>query len=309
MNYRTVRLSGALRHQFCGIASIVPAVRWGLVVGWTGFQCVSPVRADSVAVPVHSLPHACKVHGFPQVMDSGVLGCVKDGRTGLWLDDNFQIHTLPVGMWAQGEVLFQAGIEAGLWSPQTETWVVPRRRIPDTVAEGQLYATTDAVLWADEESIHHLDLETNQHRRTEAKPLQGTHPVSFGKQVAWIEWGNQMGVHLWNLSTDVHSWIPSGYPSSLIHHDERLVWVSGGALVVWLPEPGPTVLIESGVQEVFSTSKGLCWTQWVTDIDVVCDSGFHLQRAGHQSNPVWKGESLYFTESDTLWVYKAIVEQ
>ena len=278
-------------------------------MGWTALYSVQPVCAESVAVPVHNLPHACKVHGFPQVMDSGVLGCFKDGRTGLWLDDNFQTHALPVGTWAQGEVLFQAGIQAGLWNSQTDTWAVPSRRIPDVVAEGQLYATLDSIMWADEQSIHLLDLDTNQRRRTEAKPLQGTHPISFGKQVAWVEWGNQMGVHLWNLTTDTHTWIPSGYPSSLIHHEDQLVWVSEGALVVWSPDAGPKVLINSGLQEVFSTSEGLCWTQWISDIDIVCDSGFHLQRVGHQSNPVWKGESLYFTESDTLWVYKSIVKQ
>ena len=146
-------------------------------------------------------------------------------------------------------------------------------------------------------------------RQRVANPLQGTHPIAFDGQVAWIQWGSQMGIHLWNVAADTHMWIPSRYPSSLIHHRTQLIWVSEGNIVGWSLETGDEVRLESGAQEVFSTERGLCWTQWVNDIDIVCDSGFHLQRSGHQNNPVWKGESLYFTESDTLWIYKSITQE
>ena len=279
------------------------------VVGapWTGWLCLQKAYAESVSIPVHSLPHSCNTHGFPQVMEFGVLGCFKDGRTGLWMDEKTrQTEELPAENWARGSVLFQSGIASGMWALQAQTWAVPSRRIADMVPEGQLYATKEFVLWVDEQMVHQLDLQTNQRRGTEANPLQGTHPVSVAKQVAWIEWGKQMGIHLWSPSTDTHTWIASRYPSSLVYHDSQLVWVSEGVIVVWSPDTKKTVRAESKVQEVFSTERGLCWTQWLTDIDIVCDWGFRLQRLGHQTNPVWKGESLYFTESDTLWVYKSI---
>ena len=278
--------------------------RFLLSMLWVGWFCMSSVHAESVAVPVHSLPYPCNTHGFPQVMDSGVLGCFKDGSVGLWMDETTQqTQRLPAGSWALGERLFQSGVSAGLWDIETETWAKPMRRISEPVLEGQLYTTKESVLWSDAQAVHHLDLETNQHRQRRADPVRGTHPISFGPYVAWTEWGEQMGVHLWSVKADRHMWIPSKYPSSLIEHRSTLVWVSEGNIVIWSSDTKTDTRTESGVQEVFSTEKGLCWTQWINDIDILCDSGFHFERLGHQRNPFWKGESLYFIESDTLWIY------
>ena len=162
----------------------------GLAIYWGIEVCIQNVHAESesVAIPVHSLPYPCKAHGFPQVMETGILGCFKDGSTGLWLRAGSQkAQPLPVGTWAQGMVLFQAGVESGLWDIHSENWSIPSRRISDSVAEGQMYATEETVVWTNNERIHQLDLQTNQMRQRVANPLQGTHPIAFDGQVAWIE--------------------------------------------------------------------------------------------------------------------------
>ena len=115
-----------------------------------------------------------------------------------------------------------------------------------------------------------------------------------------------MGVHLWHLLEDTHIWIPSQCPSSLIEHRSKLVWLSEGKIVVWSADSDISERTERNVKEVFSTERGLCWTEWVNDRDIICEGGFHLERKGHQGHPVWRGDALYFTESDTLWVYKSM---
>ena len=268
---------------------------------------ISEVKAEPIAIPVHSLPHPCNDRGFPLVLHDGILGCNKDGETGLWMNvETQQTHVLSKGYWAQGSVLFQAGMESGLWDIHSETWHHPRRRIVQSVLEGQLYATTESILWTDAQDIHQLDIHTGQVRQRQGHPLQGTHPVPYGEQVAWLEWGSQMGVHLWHPVDDTHIWIASEYPSSLIQHRSQLSWVSEGKIMVWSSSTGLNERLEQNVKEVFSTERGVCWTQWVNDIDILCDGGFHLERKGHQGNPVWRGEALYFTESDTLWIYKSM---
>ena len=79
-----------------------------------------------------------------------------------------------------------------------------------------------------------------------------------------------MGVHLWHLLEDTHIWIPSQYPSSLIEHRSKLVWLSEGKIVVWSADGDISERTERNVKEVFSTERGLCWTEWVNDRDIIC---------------------------------------
>ena len=76
--------------------------------------------------------------------------------------------------------------------------------------------------------------------------------------------------------------------------------------MVWSADSEISERTERNVKEVFSTERGLCWTEWVNDRDIFCEGRFHLEREGHQGHPVWRGDALYFTESDTLWVYKSV---
>lgn len=273
------------------------------------FLCIQipVVKAEPVAIPVHTLPYPCNDKGFPLVLQTGILGCTKDGETGLWMNEaTRETQVLSKGDWAQGSVLFRAGMDAGLWDIHSETWHHPRRRVVQSVSEGQLYATTTFVLWSDEKSVYRLEIQRGLVRQKPAHPLQGSHPIPYGEQVAWIEWGEEMGVHLWHPVDDTHTWLASKYPSSLVQHRSQLIWVSEGKIISWDSDIHQNEYLEQNVKEVFSTEQGLCWTQWVNDIDILCEGEFHLERQGHQGNPVWRGESLYFTESDTLWVYELI---
>ena len=76
--------------------------------------------------------------------------------------------------------------------------------------------------------------------------------------------------------------------------------------MVWSFDGGQSERTEVNVKEVFTTERGLCWTKWMHDMDIFCEGDFHLERKGHQGQPVWRGDTLYFTESDTLWVYKSV---
>ena len=266
----------------------------------------SPVHAGEVAVPVHALPHQCRVHGFPQVMDTGILGCIKSGGPGLWMSlHTSQTEELPVGQWAKGTALFQPGVHGGVWDLVAWDWLEPKVRVVSEVAEGQIYASAAVVVWAKSDSIHRLDVSSRLHSQIEANPLTGTHPVPYADQVAWMEWGEHMGVHLWSPSTGVRTHLPSPHPSSLTVHQDQLAWVSEEGIVTWDATQGQRSFRKGRIQDVFSTERGLCWTQWLDDMDILCEDKWHFQRSGHQNNPVWKGDRLYFTEDEKLWMLKA----
>ena len=261
-------------------------------------------------VPVHRLPYSCNRHGFPIVMQNGILGCFKDGSTGLWLDDaTNQTHALPAGDWTSGEVLYRIGQTSGLWDLQSQSWAEPARRIVGTVDADMVFASAENILWADEKKVYRLNVLSGEVLSKSAKALQGTHPIAYGADVAWVQWGDEMGIHVWSPSKNSKIWMPSPHPTSLITHDDALVWVSQGQILSWVHGEVKVVISNAGIQEVFSTQSRLCWTRWNQDLDIFCTGGFHLQRAGHQSNPMWKGDSLYFTEGDRLWVYKPNLEQ
>ena len=277
-----------------------------LLCGAAFWSIGQPTHANAVAVPVHALPYACKEYGFPQIMETGILGCTKSGASGLWMSvHSGQTEELPVGQWAQGTVLFQTGVHGGLWDLSAWDWSQPKVRVTANIPEGQVYSNEEAVVWTETSSVHHLDISSRLHKQRSASPLTGTHPVPYIDQVAWIEWGEQMGIHLWSPKTNEGSTIASPYPSSLVVHQEQLAWVSEGQIVTWHPREGQSGFREGRVQSVFSTEKGLCWTQWFDDIDIVCENDWRLKRSGHQSHPVWKGDALYFIEDGKLWVLKA----
>ena len=251
---------------FQGIILLLVAVVTVIGMGIPG------VQANPVAIPVHALPYACKDNGFPLLLDYGILGCTKDGEAGLWMDmQTRQTKELSKGNWAKGETLFRDGVDSGLWDSSSESWKNPSRRIVESIYEGQLYATSVVVLWSDDSNVHRLDIETGQVRQIEANVLQGVHPVSFGEYVAWLEWGTEMGVHVWHPLEGTHIWIPSKYPSSLIDHQSQLVWLTDGEIMVWSFDTKMTERPERKVKEVFSTERGLCWTEWVNDMDILCE--------------------------------------
>ena len=185
-------------------------ILWILVLS-IGYVCYSKAYADAVAVPVHSLPHPCNVHGFPQVMESGVLGCGKDGSVGLWMDaSTHRIHTLPPGSWARGELLFQAGIKCGLWDIQKETWAEPMRRIPAAVPESCIHQTMLFYGVTRRWSIGWIWQPTSS---TTSASLTG-YPSNFPVRTSLGLNGGTNGIHLWSFNTNTHIWIPSDTPAT-----------------------------------------------------------------------------------------------
>ena len=121
--------------------------------------------------------------------------------------------------------------------------------------EGQLYATTAAVLWRTIGwSIGWILRRDRCARGRHA--LKGSHPVVYGEQVAWIEWGEEMGVSL-DPVAEKHTWISSPYPSSLVEHHSELVWVSEGKIVLWSSDSDMRERPEKKIKEVFYRSVTL----------------------------------------------------
>ncbi len=276
------------------------------------FVCVALIgqaQGDPVAIPVHRVPHACQESGFPLVLEQGILGCDKSGRVSRWypFDDgepSGTIDTLPEGSWLLGQVPFRGGMNGGLWHPITKDWSGPNSRTLSTIDEGQGFATEQHVLWSSVEAVHWMSLGSGIQRQHSAHPLQGQHPVWWKDSIAWVEWGNQPGIHLFNVQTAEPQYIRSEYPTSLVATAEGVYWICGGDICQWT-STGVLTQGRDRIHELYNSEKGLCWTQWLEgDVDILCEGGWRLKRAGDQSQPVWRGESLYFIESGKLWVYE-----
>mgnify|MGYP001029119995 CR=1 FL=1 len=264
------------------------------------------VAAEPLAIPVHEVPFICEEVGFPLVLEQGVLGCSRDGTVDRWFDfTTSTVVELPTEQWILGDVLFRWGLDGGLWDVQTQTWKTPRRRVlnPISISGSSGSRVQDhRIVWTDENTVRWLDLDTGHEHKYAANPLGGQAPAWWNGAVVWIEWNQVMGIHIWLPHQQVYRTIESDYPTSLIAVGERLAWVSGGDVVTWSFEQGERRLGRTKVQQVYATEKGICWTQWyVEDVDVFCEGGWHLRRVGHQSYPVWFGETLYFLEEGRLW--------
>ena len=96
-------------------------------------------------------------------------------------------------------------------------------------------------------------------------------------------------------------------PIHPVSDGRQVAWVSAGRIKTYDPitERRSTVDAATGFHAAPAFHDGiLCWeTRTDTDVDIACSDGITLTRAGHQTRPVRIATQLYFFEDGLLWVW------
>jgi hypothetical protein len=268
-----------------------------------------PNHIDIVAVPIQALTNPCQNPRYPRILEDYILGCGLDGK----VDRAFRfkdgiVTKLPhKENWAEGERIFRTGSPGGLWDPQKEMFQ-GGRFFGEGVAAKVQYGFI-AVLSSDYVAIGDL-AKVEQYRR-QATPIGWAPPVllkgidqSNPSKVAWIEWSsNGMDVVIWEWNSGTEPVrLSTDRALSLVGEGQDLWWTEANSIEHFNLNSGLRSSISArSAQSLYIRDGVLCWSAWaISDLDVFCNDGFHLEREGHQEWPQLHESGLYFSERGRL---------
>jgi hypothetical protein len=96
-------------------------------------------------------------------------------------------------------------------------------------------------------------------------------------------------------------------PHHPVSDGKQIAWVSAGRIKTFDPTTGDRSIIEAqtGFHSPPSYHLGvLCWeTRTGKDVDIACSDGLKLERSGHQTRPIRTTHRLFFMENGMLWAW------